>query len=326
MNKNFSEFMKDYEGKKLAVAVSGGVDSICLLHWLVALKMDIIALHVNHQLRPSATEETEYVQNLCKKLKVPCRIFYWKGEKPSSGLEAAAREARYKFMTDFCRQNGIEYLLLAHQADDQIETFLMNLARGSGLYGLAAIRPSSTRDSITLVRPLLHVYRKEIKDYCDRNDIKYYMDEMNQNPQYTRVKIRQNQHLLADKLGISKDRILLAIDNLNRAAQALYGNMADLVSQVLYKNYALFSDSFLFDQPSDIRLKLLGTLIKIIGGNNYQPRLNSLHNALDNLRCDCKFTLGHCTIRRLGKQIIIVREGEKTSFRKRNGKQQKRRF
>jgi len=84
--------------------------------------------------------------------------------------------------------------------------------------------------------------------------------------------------------------------------------------------FAMFRDSFLFDLGADIRLKFIGTLVQKIGGDNYQPRLNSLELALNKLHGDCKFTLGHCTIRRLGERILIVREGAKTTFRKRHGK------
>lgn len=320
MNQKFIDFMRAFIGKKLAVAVSGGVDSIALLHWLVEIGADVVCLHVNHGLRTNADVETEYVREICAKLNVPCHVFYWSGEKPTSGLEAAARTARYKFMTDFCHENGIEYLLTAHQSDDQIETFLMNLSRGSGVFGLAAMQPVSERDGIKIVRPLLNVSRAELQNYCDTRGIKYFADEMNSDARYTRVRIRQNRHLLHDKLGISDERILLAIENLNRARDGIANDIDKLVADVMENGFAMFRDSFLFDLGADIRLKFIGTLVQKIGGDNYQPRLNSLELALDKLHGDCKFTLGHCTIRRLGERILIVREGAKTTFRKRHGK------
>lgn len=324
MNQNFINFMKDYSDQKLAVAVSGGVDSICLLCWLANLKLDITALHVNHRLRAVADEETQYVQDLCEKLGVPCKVFYWEGDKPETGLEAAARNARYKMMTDWCKETDTKALLVAHQADDQIETFLMNLGRGSGLYGLSAMRPVSYRDGVKIIRPLLKVYRAELKEYCDNKGIKYYTDEMNKDPHYTRVRIRQNRHVLSEYLGISDARILLAIENLNRTREALENKVSDLVDTVLENGRAVFTESFLFDLPPDIRLKFIGTLIQTIGGNNYPARLNSLTSALDRLQNDCKFTLGHCTVRRLGDRILVVSEGAKTSFRKRRNEKHKR--
>ena len=320
MNQNFLDFIREYSNTPMAVAVSGGVDSVCLLCWLANVGANITCLHVNHGLRKNAEIETQYVRDLCKQLNVPCHIFYWTGEKPESGLEAAARDARYKFMTDFCHENNIDILLTAHQADDQIETFLMNLGRGSGLYGLAAMRRVSWRDGIKIVRPLLYVPRAELKQYCDDNGIKYFMDEMNTDPKYTRVRIRQNRYVLSEKLGISDARILLAIQNLGRIRDSLDEKIMEMAASVINNRRAVFVDSFLFDQPMDIRLKLLGTLIQQIGGDEYQPRLNSLSNALDKLQHDCKFTLGHCTLRRLTGNILIVPEGSKTSFRTRHGK------
>ena len=317
MNKNFENFMTKYKKSKLAVAISGGVDSVCLLNWLHKLGLDTVALHVNHGLRDVADVETQYVVELCKSLDVPCEVFYWSGEKPKSGLESAAREVRYKMMTDYCCKNKIEFLAVAHQADDQIETFLMNLGRGSGVYGLAAMRPESDRDGVKIIRPMLNVFRSELKEYCENNKIKYFVDEMNDDEKYTRVKIRKNRHLLNDKLGISDERILLAIDNLSRTRDALDSNVSNLVSIVMVDDYARFDESFLFDEPVDIRLKLLGSLIQKVGKNDYQPRLNSLQKALDRLSSDCKFTLSGCVVRKLGNDIIIVPEGSSVSFRKR---------
>jgi tRNA(Ile)-lysidine synthase len=320
MNQKFADFMDNYKGAKMVVAVSGGVDSMCLLYWLCEVGADIVCLHVNHKLRPEADTETEYVQNICSDFNIPCHIFYWQGNKPETGLEAAAREARYKMMTDFCHENGIEYLLTAHQSDDQIETFLMNLSRGSGLYGLSAMLPESERNGIKILRPLLNVSRKEIKQYCDENDIKYFVDSMNSDEHYTRVKIRKNRHLLNDDLGISDSRILLAVENLSRTRQWMDKYINSRIELVIRSWGAMFSADFLFDEAEEIRLKFLGTLIQKIGGDIYPIRLNSLQNALSKLSADCKFTLGHCTIRRLNDRILIVPEGKRTSFRKRHEK------
>jgi tRNA(Ile)-lysidine synthase len=220
-------------------------------------------------------------------------------------------------MTDFCHENNIDALLVAHQADDQIETFLMNLGRGSGLYGLAAMRRETVRDGVKIVRPLLDVSRKELRTWCDDNNVKYFIDEMNSDPHYTRVKIRQNRYLLDEKMGISDNRILLAIENLGRLRDKLEADVEDLVQSVVDGKRAVFSDVFLFDLSGDIRLKFIGTLIQTIGGDKYPPRLNSLAAALSKLQTDCKFTLGHCTLRRLKNQILVVPEGERTTFRKR---------
>ena len=323
MNQKFLDFMHGFRNQPIAVAVSGGVDSVALLHWLVEIGADVRALHVNHGLRPSAGVESEYVQNLCRGLNVPCHVFHWGDAKPTAGLEAAARTARYSMMTDWCRANGIKYLAVAHQADDQIETFLLNLARGSGLSGLAAMRPKTLRDGVWILRPLLAVPRGDLQEYCDRRKIKYFHDEMNDDMHYARVRMRKMRHVLRDCLGISDSRILLAVNNLGRCRDALESDVGGAVRAVCQDRRAEFSDSFLFDLSPEIRLKFLGTLIMQIGGGEYQPRLKSLEGALHNLSQDCKFTLGHCTVRRLGNRILIVPEGARASFRKKHERHKK---
>jgi len=327
MNKNFLDFMGKYSNCKIAVAVSGGVDSVALLHWMSEVcGKNLVCLHVNHGLRTAAETETRYVQDLCKKLHVPCHIFYWNGEKPETGIEDAARIARYKMMTDFCHANGIEFIATAHQADDQIETFLMNLGRGSGVYGLAAMRGESLMFGVKIIRPLLGVFRRELREYCDSRGIKYFSDEMNDDPHYTRVRIRKNRYLIGEKLGISDERILTAIQNLGRVRAERELNLGKLVRHVVRGNRAMFDEIFLFDLGDDIRLKFIGTIIRRIGGDRYLPRLDSLIHADEMLRVDCKFTLGHCTVRRFRGQIMVVPEGEKTSFRKRHGKKYIQKF
>ena len=103
----------------MAVGVSGGIDSMCLLYWLHQIGADVVCLHVNHKLRAEADVETDYVANVCKQLNIPCQIFYWDDKKPEKGLEAAARDARYKMMIDFCHENGIEY----YKDDKRMEGF-----------------------------------------------------------------------------------------------------------------------------------------------------------------------------------------------------------
>ncbi|MDE6477755.1 MAG: tRNA lysidine(34) synthetase TilS, partial [Alphaproteobacteria bacterium] len=242
------------------------------------------------------------------------------GDKPTRGIESAARTARYKLMTEFCHERGIDTLLVAHQADDQIETFLLNLARGSGVAGLGGMRPKSMRDGILIVRPMLNIRRAELQKYCDDRHIEYVHDEMNDDTRFARVRMRMGRHVLRDALGISDERILLAMENLGRTRAAIDEYVNARIETVIDGRSACMPESFLFDEPDDIRLKLLGNLLQRVGGDNYQPRLNSLERALHKLGCDCKFTLGRATVRRFRDRILIVPEGCSTSFRERNEK------
>ena len=318
MNQKFIDFMRPRMSRPMAVAVSGGADSVCLLHWLYAIGVRPVVLHVNHGLRAAAAAEQEYVTRIARQMGLACHTFYWDAAHPASNLESAARDFRYAVMLNFCRENKIDDLLVAHHADDQIETFLMNLARGSGVVGLAGMRAVSVRDGVNIVRPLLDTPRSELRRYCDDNNIRYFHDEMNDDNQYLRVRMRQHRHVLSDMLGISDERILLAIKNLARTRDWMESSVENATAAVLRGHRAVFSDSFLFDLAPDIRLQFIASLIQKIGGGAYRPRLKSLDGALRNLEKNCQFTLGHCIIRRLGSRILIAPEGTKTSFRTRN--------
>ena len=221
MNKNFilsiEKFARDYPDETFAVAVSGGADSMTLLHWMKKSGLSMVALTVDHGLRPESKSEARGVAAECKKLNVPHTTLKWTGKKPKTGLERAAREARYDLMIDFCKKNNIGVLTTAHHADDQIETFWMNLGRGSGVYGLAGMRERTERDGVIIFRPLLKTPHAELQKFCTDNGIKFADDPMNKDDDFLRVRIRKTRHAL----GISDERILLMMENLDRAREFL---------------------------------------------------------------------------------------------------------
>jgi tRNA(Ile)-lysidine synthase len=149
--------------ERLAVAVSGGPDSVALL-LLAAARWPgrVTALTVDHRLRPEAAAEAATVITQCRNAGIPAQLLVWEGAKPSAGLPAAARTARYRLMGDWCRAAGIGLLLTAHHADDQAETLLMRLGRasGGGLAGIRARRPLVP--GVTVVRPLLGVPKSDL--------------------------------------------------------------------------------------------------------------------------------------------------------------------
>lgn len=316
MNPKFLDFIQKYKDTPVALAISGGVDSVALMNWYAASGLAAVILHVNHKLRPESEIEAEYVKSAAKNLGMKCEILEWTGKKPKTGIEAAARNARYELMINWCRKNNVSVLMTAHQADDQIETFLMNLGRGSGVYGLAGIRSESERNGIIIARPLLNVFRTELENWCDLNKIKYFKDSMNEDENFTRVKIRKNRHVLKSKLGISDDRILLATENLSRARDALEQIVNHQLSNVKFDGKrAFFSATTLFSLPDELQLKFIGELIKIVSGAKYSPRLNEIERLQDKLSNDTISTLSNCIIRRFGDKILIAPIGESTSFR-----------
>jgi len=185
----------------VVVAVSGGADSVSLLCGLnelrlreKAVKGRLIAAHFNHRMRDTAEHDAEFVQKLADQLDLPCVI--GRAEKPlkatgGEGLEATARAARYEFLLRAASEHGARYVATAHTADDQAETILHRVIRGTGIAGLAGIqRTRPLSEAVTLIRPLLEVSRSEVVAYLSERQQTFCLDESNEDPSFTRNRIR----------------------------------------------------------------------------------------------------------------------------------------
>ena len=192
------------EGGKVVAAVSGGPDSVCLLHILLGLRDKLgVALHVahlNHQLRGDESDvDASYVTSLAQRLGLPATVekrdvkAYQKSKRLS--LEEAAREVRYNFLADVARATGADAVAVGHTLDDHIETILMHLIRGSGTRGLRGLQPSSQwhsgKAALNVIRPLLEVSREETVAYCHRHRLKPCLDTSNLSLSPLRNRIRQ---------------------------------------------------------------------------------------------------------------------------------------
>ncbi|NNU17339.1 tRNA lysidine(34) synthetase TilS [Parvularcula sp. ZS-1/3] len=181
-------------GEAAAIAVSGGADSFALLHWAWKAGHPIVALTVDHQLREGSAEEAQAVRTFCSERNIAHETLIWRGEKPSTGIQAAAREARYRLLCQACERMGIEHLLTAHTADDQAETVFMRLRRGAGR-GLAGM-PSERKIAagpgalITLHRPMLGLRREAARAYAEAQGVPFVDDPSNDDEKYERVRVR----------------------------------------------------------------------------------------------------------------------------------------
>ena len=178
--------------ERLAVAVSGGPDSVALLLLAhAAFPGRVLALTVDHGLRPAAAAEAAFVADLCASRGIPHQVLHWTGAKPAANVQAQARHARYALLRDACATAGIGLLITAHHADDQAETLLMRLARGSGagLAGIREQRPLGT--GVTLVRPLLGVRRAVLAAIVADAGIAPVVDPTNDDPLYDRTHARR---------------------------------------------------------------------------------------------------------------------------------------
>src|SRR5574344_373927 len=141
------DFFKKYNfnNEKIAVGVSGGADSLALVLRFKEMGLDIVALTVDHKLRLESGEEAKYVAEIMQKYGINHYILEWNGNKPKRGIEEKAREARYELISKWCEDNKVKVLAMGHHLQDQAETFLLRLQRGSGIYGLSGILPVSQR-------------------------------------------------------------------------------------------------------------------------------------------------------------------------------------
>ncbi len=273
-------------GQNCAVAVSGGSDSLALLHLLHAAGIaPLTAITVNHHLREEAAAEAHYVKEVCTILGVRHEIL---DVKPDRGnLQAEARRARYAAMEEYCRAQNIPFLLLGHSFDDQIETFFLNALRGSGVDGLAAMPLQKSKEP-ALLRPMLGLRRKDLQAYLDAHGIAYVSDPSNEDQRFERVKMRQwIAGLEAD--GAQMAGLANTIKNMQRSRDFLQFEGAALAQELLefapLHIEAKIEREALLEAPKELALRMMARLCQFYGGSVYKPRFSSLmrlYEALQN--------------------------------------------
>ncbi len=200
------QYIKEYnlikEKDKLVIGVSGGPDSMALLHICIFLKQEkkipnctFIVAHVNHMLRKEADDEARYVKRYCNLHGISCYIkkidVKQLAKQEKIGTEEMGRKIRYQFFEEVRKKEKAQKIVTAHHANDNAETVLMNIIRGSGTVGLKGIEPVRTnKEGIVFIRPLLNCTKQEIEDYCEQEKLQPKIDKSNQENQYTRNKIR----------------------------------------------------------------------------------------------------------------------------------------
>jgi tRNA(Ile)-lysidine synthase len=210
----------------LVLAVSGGPDSIAMMwlaaRWRRALTHGprLISVTIDHGLRPEAAREAREVKHLAKTLDLPHRTLRWTGAKPKTGLPAAARDARYRLLAKAARATGATHVLTAHTQDDQAETLLMRMARGSGIAGLAAMARQSQRDGVVLARPLLRIPKARLVATLTKAKIGFADDPTNRDTGFTRPRLRAIMPTLAAE-GFDARNLTRLASRLARANAAL---------------------------------------------------------------------------------------------------------
>jgi tRNA(Ile)-lysidine synthase len=303
--------------KKIAVAVSGGSDSVGLLmllhHFSKQSGKEIIVLSVNHNLRPEAKEEVEYVKILSKKLGHEAFILSWDHQNNFSNLQARAREARYSLMTEKCKELGIDLLCTAHHEDDFLENYLIRKERKSGIFGLSSGYKTFIND-VMVIRPLYNIPKIQVSNYLRRLGVRWFEDASNHTTKYKRGSIRQ---FLASKNELFKENLRQELAEINIKADSLKNYFIKSIAEVVkiydYGAAEINLDKFedeKFVSDNEIKLYLISYILTIISGQVTMPRAESVIKIIELLNQGQNFTktLHGCFIERGGNSIMIYRE------------------
>jgi tRNA(Ile)-lysidine synthase len=273
----------------IALAVSGGPDSIALLTLVAAWRKTFPAgpsvhvLTVDHGLREGSAAEAGTVVATAASLGLPGRVLTWTGEKPATGIEEAAREARYRLLAGAAREIGASHLVTAHHLDDQAETFLMRLARGSGPFGLAGMKAETDLGGVTLFRPLLGIAKARLVATAQAAGLPFVADPMNEDSRFERVRWRRLAPALAGE-GLDARRLGQAAGRMARVAEALDHYAGALIRRTVTVDdfaTARLDRPAYAAEPIEVRLRLLTRLLAALGGGRfYAPRQEHLE-ALD---------------------------------------------
>ena len=315
----------------LILAVSGGPDSTALLvlaaRWAKELNKDLkqrsrrgpklIAVTVDHGLRAAARREVAAVKRLARRLGVPHRTVRWRGRKPKTGLQEAARMARYRLLAEAAARAGLAQILTAHTLDDQAETVLFRMARGSelvGLGGMARVAPLPGRGGdIVLLRPLLHLPKARLIATLDAARIGYSEDPTNRDPRFTRARLRTLLPALAreglDARGLARLALRL------RRAEATIAVAVDAARAALAplpwraRGPIVFDTARYAGLPAEVGLRLLGEAIAHSGdeGPVELAKLEALYAALAAARTALRRTLAGALITLAGDRLTVER-------------------
>jgi tRNA(Ile)-lysidine synthase len=303
----------------LALAVSGGPDSVALLHLIARWRgvrgagPRVSVLTVDHGIRPEAPGEAMEVARMAESLGLPHAILAWTGrERRSGGLQQSARIARYDLMAGYCHRNNIAAIVTAHHLDDQAETLLMRLARGSGLDGLAAIPERGSWAGIAVLRPLLDVSKARLVATLNAGGIAFAEDASNQDPRFERARLRGCGDALA-KLGLSAAALARSARRLRRARAALDQAAEAHLSthgRISEAGYGMLDARALAAAPEEIALRVLAKAVAAVDGRDMPPRLAKLEALLAALKqAPAKaHTIGGCRLQPAGHELGVFRE------------------
>jgi len=308
----------------LILAVSGGPDSTALLvlaaRWAKRLKRapKLVAVTIDHGLRKEAAREAAAVKRLARRLGVTHRTIRWRGKKPRTGLQEAARAARYRLLAEAAASGGYAHILTAHTLDDQAETVLFRLARGSGLAGLAGMArvsplPVGAERMGFLLRPLLHIPKSRLVSTLQAAGIAYSQDPSNFDPRFTRARLRTLMPHLAGE-GLSASGLSRFAARMRRADATIEFAVAAareaLAPQPWSERGPIRFDTARFASlPAEVALRLLGRAVAFTGseGPVELAKLEALYAAMRQAASRLRRTLAGALITLDSDWIVVER-------------------
>jgi tRNA(Ile)-lysidine synthase len=314
----------------IVLAVSGGPDSLALMwlavRWRRALARGprLFAVTIDHGLRPESAAEARNVKRLARSLELPHRTMRWTGVKPKAGLPAAARAARYHLLAQAARANGATHVFTAHTRDDQAETLLMRMLRGSGIAGLAAMARQSERDGVWLSRPFLHVAKSRLVATLNKARIGFADDPTNRDLNFTRPRIRAVMPALAAEGGDARNLARLAsrLARANAAVEVLVDGAERYLAlkdrdirpsgvDAEAVDFSLFDFQAFAGMPEEIRLRLLLRAIERFGheGPAELGKVEALLSALDGMMAESTAARRPRLKRTLAGALVSVIDG-----------------
>ena len=285
---NFKNQLNLINKKNFAVAVSGGPDSLALVALTRAYtyykKSKFSYILVDHGIRKNSKLEAKKVKILLKKKQLDLEIIS-NTKKIEKNIQGVARNIRYKLLSNYCLKNDIKILITAHNLEDQVETFLIRLSRGSGLKGLSAMKSlSKINNQVSLFRPLLDTQKKFLIKISRTIFGKYIKDPSNRNEKYLRTRVRNlKKHL--EKSGIKYEKIFKSIQNLSQSKITLDGYLSKIFKEFIkkskseifinYKKYKVLN--------KDTKIAVINQSIKQLKSNYYDLRSKKVENLINNL-------------------------------------------
>lgn len=302
---------------RLGVAVSGGGDSVGLLHlvhdWRAAGGPDLRAATVDHGLRAEAADEAAGAARLCAGLGIPHDTLDWQGGEAAGNLPDRARRARYALLADWAQAHGIKDIAVGHTEDDLAETFVMRLARGSGVDGLAAMRPRWRHGPVTFHRPLLGVSRAGLRDLLRGRGVDWVEDPTNTDMAYERARVREGLAALAAS-GLDAPALARTARRLAEARGALDAIAREKARDIMRVALGdvLIDRAGLAALPDEVARRILQAALRWITGADYPPRGSAMTAFLQAARTGEAMTLQGCllhagaTTARIGREYDAV--------------------